>query len=171
MKNEKRTLSYEEVARLFDGYNIVSNMIASADFNRKLGFVLDDLSNIIKDYTKKANLLKKEVKERLMKERGSKIGIEEFPYYTTNKELSDLSIEERKLVADFSTEIEKEINILQEEKITDVNVLVLTEGDILDQEKVGKKWKEAGFVTNPNFYRYLRPVIKETSTKKMKSGE
>jgi len=172
MKTEKRELTYEEVIKLHDGYNIVANRIGGADFNRKLGYILDDFQSILKEYNKKLELIKTDLKESLMTDHVKEnLGIDEFPFYTTNEDLMALSTDEKKIVTEFNEKLQDEIKVLQEEKLKDVDVLCLTEGDIADQEKTGKKWKDSGFITTPNFWKHLRPIIIEPEKKKSEKDE
>lgn len=159
MKIEQRNLSFEQINEYLNGYGIVSNLIGSSTFNKKCGLVIKGLEELNKDFSKRLDLLRDELKEEFVKRNTDEIS--EFPWYGNQEDLNEMSKVERRIVSDFNKEFADKRDDLLKEVTEDVDVLLLTESDITEQEKAGKKYKESGFATTPNFYRLLADVISE----------
>jgi hypothetical protein len=157
MKIEKRELSFINIIKYNQGYNHVVNLIGTSTFNKKCGQVVAGLGELVEDYNKRLNVSRDLLKEKYIKENG----LEEFPWYSNNADLAELSKKERRVVSDWTIEFQKIKENLLSELCSDVEILELTEADIEEQEKIGKEYKEQGFSTTPAFFALLNDVIKD----------
>lgn len=150
MKIEKRNLSYSQIINLYSGYKINGELIGTPSFNKDLGITLAGLEKIVEQYNKRLEILNKESKKETL----DKLGVEVPTMITDDSQTSDVEA-----YYTFNEILNSKINDLKDQVLENVDVLILTEKDIEDQEKEGKKWKESGFKTTPNFWKFLTPVI------------
>lgn len=161
MKQTKINLSFQDALSLYKGYSLVGELIGTATFNKEVGYVLASLEKIAKDYNKRLDLIRENAKKEIEEEYG------EIPF-VINDNSDSSEVEAYYRLEDLTSGKIKELN---NEIIEGVEVLELTENDISEQEKVGKKWKDQGFRTNPNFWKLLLPVIKSDKANQIKEEE